>query len=112
MPCFSVFANGPYLDPTTTTTSENILGMSSIKLWTTYMDFSVVLEDFIRGSTIAYIIYRLKSRYLWSSFGWSTMKKFSEVPALSIGSFQKVQREVTYFPFVVRKNVSDLSKKL
>ena len=76
------------------------------------MDSSVVLEDFIRRSTIAYIIYCLKSRYLWSSFGWLTMKKFSEVPALSIGSFQKVQREVIYFPFVVRKNVSDLSKNV
>ena len=27
----------------------------------------------------------------------------SEGPALSIGSFQKVQREVIYFPYVVKK---------
>ena len=30
--------------------------------------------------------------------------------ALSVGPFQNVQHEVIYFPFVVRKNVSELSK--
>ena len=43
-------------------------------------------------------------------FEWSTMRKFSGGPTLSIGPFQKVQREVIYFPFVVRKKVSELSK--
>ena len=38
------------------------------------------------------------------------MKEFLEVPALTAGPFQKVQREVIYFHFVVRKNVSELSK--
>ena len=37
------------------------------------------------------------------------MRKSSEGPALSIGLFQKVQRKMIYFPYVVRKNVSDLS---
>ena len=67
------------------------------------MDASLVLEGFISRSRIRQTIYRLKSRSLWSSFGWSTMKKFSEVPALSIGPFQSVQREVICFPFVIRK---------
>ena len=72
------------------------------------MDASVVLEDFISRSRIPHIIYHLNSRSLWSSFGWSTMK----VPALSIGPFQNIQREVIYFLFVVRKNVSELSKNI
>ena len=38
------------------------------------------------------------------------MKKFPEVPALSAGPFQNVQQEVIYFPFVVIKSVSELSK--
>ena len=37
-------------------------------------------------------------------------EKFSKVSALSIWPFQNVQREVIYFRFVVRKNVSKLSK--
>ena len=74
------------------------------------MDACLVLEDFISRSRIPHIIYRIKSRSLWSSFGWSTMKKFSEVLALSIEPVQNVQREVICFPFVVRKNVSELSK--
>ena len=32
------------------------------------------------------------------------MRNFSEGPALSIRHFQKVQREVIYFPCVVKKN--------
>ena len=75
------------------------------------MDNSLVLEGFISRYRIPHTIYRLKPRLLWSSFGWSTMKKFSEVPPLSIGPFQSVQREVICFPFVIRKNVSELSKK-
>ena len=47
---------------------------------------------------------------MWSSFGWSTMKQFSKIPLLSIGTFQNIQREVIYFSFVVRKKVSELSK--
>ena len=74
------------------------------------MDGSLVLEDFIRRSRIPHIIYRLKSRSWWSSFGWSTMTTFSEGPAVSIGPFQKVQHRVIYFPIVVRRNVSELSK--
>ena len=66
-------------------------------------DASLVLEDFSSWSSIPLIIKRLNSRSLWSSFGWSTMRKFSEGPALSIGPFQKVQLEVIYF-YVVRKN--------
>ena len=57
-------------------------------------DASFILEDFFRWSRILPIIKRLNSRSLWSSFGWSTMIKFSEGPALSIRSFQKVQLEV------------------
>ena len=38
------------------------------------------------------------------------MKIFSKVPALSVGPFQNVQQEVIFFPFVVIKNVSELSK--
>ena len=74
------------------------------------MDASLVLEDFISRSRIPLINFRLKSRSLRSSFGWSTMTKFSEDPALSIETFQKVQLEVIYFPLEVRKNVSELSK--
>ena len=31
------------------------------------------------------------------------MRNFSEGPALGIGPFQKVQLEVTFFPYVVRE---------
>ena len=37
---------------------------------------------------------------MWPSFGWSTIRNLSEGKALSTGSFQKVQREVIYFPYV------------
>ena len=74
------------------------------------MDASLILEGFISRSSIPNIIYRLKSRSLRSFFRWSTMKNFSEIPELSIGPFQKVQRGLIYSPFVVRKNVSGLSK--
>ena len=66
-------------------------------------DASLVLEDFSSWFRIALLIKHLNSRLLWSSFGWSTMRKFSEGPELSIASFQKVQLEVIYF-YVVRKN--------
>ena len=48
-------------------------------------DDSLVLEDFFRWSRILPIIKLLNSRSLWSSFGWSTMGKFSEGPALIVG---------------------------
>ena len=40
------------------------------------------------------------------------MRNFLEGPALSIGPFQKIQREVIHFPYVVRKmkNHRKLSK--
>ena len=57
------------------------------------MDASLVLEDFFSNSRFLAIIYRLNSRLLRSSFGWSAMKNFSEGPVLSIGPFQKVQRD-------------------
>ena len=68
------------------------------------MDASLVLEDFFGRSRILPVIQGLNSRSLWSSFGWSTKRNFSEGPALSIGPFQKVQREVIYSSYVVRKN--------
>ena len=74
------------------------------------MDASLVLENFISRSKIPLINYRLKSRSLRSSFGWSTMTKFSEDPALSIETFQKVQLEVIYFPLEEGNKVSELSK--
>ena len=66
-------------------------------------DASPVLEDFSSWSRILPIIKRLNSRLLWSSFGWSIVRKFLEGPALSIGPFQKVKLEVIYF-YVVRKS--------
>ena len=66
-------------------------------------DASLVLEDFSSWSRIPSIIKRLNSRSLWSSFGWSTMRKFSEGPEISSEPFQKIQLEVIYF-YVVIKN--------
>ena len=74
------------------------------------MDASLVSEDFIGKSRIPLINYYLKSRSFWPSFRWSAMTKLAEVPSLSIGSFQKVLREMIYFPFKVRQNVSEFSK--
>ena len=68
-------------------------------------DASLVLEDFSSKSRIPSIIKRLDPRSLWSPFGWSTMRNFSEGPALSIRHFQKVEREVIYFPYVVRNKL-------
>ena len=99
---FSIFASGPHLDATIT--SENIFKSSSIdaiifSCGPLIMDASLVLEDFFGRSKISLII----SRSLWSSFGCSIKINFSEGPALSTGPFQKVQREVIYFPYAVRK---------
>ena len=68
------------------------------------MDASLVLEDFFSGSRISPIILGLISRSLWSSFGWFIKRNFVKDPSLSIGPFQKVQREVIRFPYAVRKN--------
>ena len=68
------------------------------------MDASLVLEDFFGRSRILPIIKSLNCRSLWSSFGWPTKRNFSEGPAFSIGPFQKVQREVSHVPYVVRKS--------
>ena len=43
-------------------------------------DASLALEDFSSWSRIPPTIKRLNSLSLWSSFGWSTMRKFSEGP--------------------------------
>ena len=40
------------------------------------------------------------------------MRNFSERPELSIGPFQKVQREVMYFPYVVKKKMKSRRHKL
>ena len=61
------------------------------------MDASLVLEDLFSSFRFPPIIQRLNSR-------WSTIRIFSEGPTLSIGPFQEVQREVIYFPYIVRKN--------
>ena len=108
MTCFSIFASGPHLDPTTT--SENILRRSSIEAITLIVDHLFGCLSCFSRSRIQHIIYCLKSRSLRSSFGWSTMKKFSEVTALGVGPFQNVQREVIYFLLVVRKNLRELFK--
>ena len=45
----------------------------------------------------------LNSSSLWSSFEWPIKRNFSEGPALGIAPFQKVQREMIYSLYVVRK---------
>ena len=78
--------------------SENVLRKSRLML---LYDASMVISSRPR---IQPIIKRLDSRSQWPFFGWSTMRKFSEGPALSIGPFQKVQiDEVIYFS-VAKKN--------
>ena len=81
--------------------SENVLRRSSIDaiiflIVNHLYDASLVLENISSWSRIPLIIKRL------NSFGWSTMRKFSEGSVLSIGHVQKVQLEVIYF-YVVRK---------
>ena len=65
----------------------------------------LIVDHLYDGSLVLIppIIKRLNSRSLWSSFGWSAMRKFSEGLALSIGPFQKVQLQV---------NISMLSEKM
>ena len=51
---------------------------------------------------------------MWSSFVCSTIRNFSEDRVLCIGHFQKIQLELIYFPYVVRKKMKSrhkLSKK-
>ena len=67
------------------------------------MDASLVLEAFFNRTRIPLIIQCLNSRSLQSSLGESTKRNFSVAPALSIGPFQKIQREVINFPNVVRR---------
>ena len=88
-----------------TITSENILRRSSIYNVVDHLyNASLVSEVFSSRSRIPPIIKCLNSPSLRSSFGWPTVRNISEGPVLSIGRFQKVQREVIYFPCVVRKN--------
>ena len=68
------------------------------------MDTSRVLEDFLGRSRISSVINGLNSRSLWSSFGWSTKRNFSEGLALSMRPFHKVQHEVSHFSCLVRKS--------
>ena len=70
------------------------------------MDASLDLEGFFGRSRILPIIKGLKPRSLWSFFGWSTKNLFSEGLALSIRPFYKIQREVIYLPYVVRKDAT------
>ena len=105
--CFSVLASGLHLDATIT--SVNFFRSSSVdaiifNCGLLIMDASLVLEDFFSRSRISPIVLGLISLSLWSSFQCSTKRNFSEGPPLSIGPFQKVQRETIYFPYVVRKN--------
>ena len=87
--CFTLLADIWYLDYIIT--SENIFRRSSID--------ADILQDFYSRCKIPPIILRLNSCLLWY-----TMRNVSEAPALIIGTFQKAQREVIFFPFVVRKN--------
>ena len=66
------------------------------------MDANLVLEDCFSRSRILLIIWDFNSPLLWSTSRWFTMRKFSEGPALRIGPFQKIQREVIYFIYAVR----------
>ena len=98
--CLSILVSGPHLDATIT--SENIFRSSSIDAIAfnrgpLILDASLVLEDFFGRPTISPIFKGLNSRSLLSSFGWPTKRNYSEGPALSIGPFQKVQREVSHF---------------
>ena len=72
------------------------------------MGASLVLEAFFNRSRIPLIIQCLNSCSLQSSLGGSTKRNFSVGPALSIGPFQKIQRELINFPNVVRRNVKPL----
>ena len=75
------------------------------------MDASLVLEDFISRSRIPHNNLSFKIPFIVVFFRMVHKEKIcSRNSSVSIGPFQKVQREVIYFLFVVRKNVSKLSK--
>ena len=75
-----------------------------VKLWTNYVDANLVLEDCFSRSSVLLIIWDFNSPSLWSTSRWFRMRKFSEGPALTIGPFQKIQREVIYFIYAARKS--------
>ena len=72
------------------------------------MDTSLVLEDSFRRSKIPAVIWRFYALSLWFFSRWSEIRNFSEGPALSIKPFQKVQRAVIHFPYLVTKNEKPL----
>ena len=96
--CFSVFASGPNLD--TTITSDNIFRSSStdaiiFNCKQLIMDASFDLEDFFGRSRISPTIKDVREL----SSPIFVLQYFA-----TIKGFQKVQREVSYFPYVVREN--------
>ena len=74
------------------------------------MDACLVLNDFISRSRIPHIIYRLKSRSLVVFFRMVHNEKIFRSLSVKCQNFLERQREVIYFPFVVRKTVSEFSK--
>ena len=74
------------------------------------MDACLVLNDFISRSRIPHIIYRLKSRSLVVFFRMVHNEKIFRSLNVKRQNFLERQREVIYFPFVVRKTVSEFSK--
>ena len=67
------------------------------------MDDSLVVEDFCGRSRIPPYNLAFKISFIKNFFRMVYNRKVSVGPALSIGPFQKVQGEVIYFPYVVRK---------
>ena len=63
---------------------------------------------FVGRSRISFNL-RFKLSLLWFSFRWSTKRNFSEGQVLSVGPSEKVQRELIYFLYVVRKNATNCS---
>ena len=53
------------------------------------MDASLVLEELFGRSMALLIIERLNSRLLWSSFGWSTKKKFFRSSSVRYQAFSE-----------------------
>ena len=88
--CFSILANGPHLDATII--SENIFRSSSID----GVIFNFWHQIFWKVRNSAYNL-RFKLSSFKIFFWMDHKKKLSEDPALGIGPFQKVQREVIYF---------------
>ena len=63
------------------------------------MDGSFSLRGLLVGPR-----FHLNSSLLWFTFGWYTIRNFSVGPVLSIGPFQKIQREMIYFSYAATKN--------